>query len=80
MFTEPTPLKIGIREELIAACPDLSKRSIRRALKKWCRSNPYLKAVAEGVTRIDIYGRPAGVVTSEQQAHAMTRLSDAVEG
>jgi sRNA-binding protein len=80
VFTKPTPLKIGTREELIAACPDLSKGSIRRALKQWCRSKPYLEAVTEGVTRINIHGKPACVVTSAQQAHAKTRLSNAVEG
>lgn len=80
VFSSPVPLAIGTRETLYAACPDLSKTNIRRALKKWCRKRQYQQGLADGVARVDIHGNPAGVVSSEEREHAKTRLGNPDEG
>jgi ProP effector len=72
--TPPVPLKIGIDADINLRLDDWKGRARRReALKFYTRTAPYLAALVEGVDRIDLDGRPAGIVTREQ-AEAAARL------
>lgn len=72
-WTHPRPLKIGIREDLIAA--GHKRKRIYRALWKYCSLQRYLKATQVGTPRIDLQGQPVGVVTAEEEAIAKAKLS-----
>lgn len=60
----PRPLKIGIHEDLLQA--GLAQQDLKRALAHYCHTRRYRRTLVEGATRIDLDGRPAGVVTREQ--------------
>jgi ProP effector len=68
------PLKLGIKEDLYAKC-DMSHRRITAALRSYCNSVDYLMATAQGAVRIDLDGRPAGIVTEAEAEHAMEALA-----
>jgi ProP effector len=64
------PLKIGIREDIQAAHPELDPGEARRMLACWCGRPSYQRAVRRGGPRIDLAGEAAGEVSPEQMAHA----------
>ena len=66
----PRPLKIGIHEDLLQA--GLAPQDFKRALAHYCHTRRYRRTLVEGATRIDLDGRPAGVVTRE---HAIADLA-----
>lgn len=73
-FAQPKlPLKVGIREDVIAACPDLDPGAIRMALNDYTKGGTYQRAVMVlGATRIDLAGKPAGEVDQRSaQWHAL---------
>ena len=76
----PKPLKIGIREEVIAlagvhpALMDVSRIQLRRTMVFYTRRLPYRQAVAAGGPRYGLDGQPTGEVTPDQQAFAKTTL------
>jgi ProP effector len=80
VFKDHMPLKIGIHSDLRAAHPEISHRTISRALRRWTMKAKYQLALAEGTTRFDLHGKPEGVVTSEQQEKAKTQLGNPVDG
>jgi ProP effector len=63
------PLKLGIRDDLYATS-DISHRRISAALARYCRSPSYLKVLAEGAVRVDLAGKPAGMVTAAEATAA----------
>jgi ProP effector len=70
------PLKVGIYRDLIAimpGMPDRFKVSLQCALAWYTSSWHYQRTLKEGVVRIDLDGKPAGVVTAKQAAHARAR-------
>ncbi|WP_328515945.1 ProQ/FinO family protein [Marinobacterium weihaiense] len=69
------PLKIGIQEDLIAD-EKLARNRIKRALATYVRSLAYLRAVQEGVERVDLKGEAAGVVTAGEAEHAQGRIKE----
>ncbi|ADC64066.1 ProQ/FINO family protein [Allochromatium vinosum] len=72
-WKQPRPLKIGIREDLIAAGHD--QKMIHRALAKYCARRPYLKATQAGTPRLDLQGRPVGAVTEAEEVVAKAKLA-----
>jgi len=76
----PKPLKIGIREEVIAlagvhpALLDVSRMQLRRTMMFYTRRLPYRQAVKAGGPRYGLDGHPAGEVTPDQQAFAKASL------
>ncbi|CAM3826018.1 ProQ/FINO family protein [Vreelandella rituensis] len=70
------PLKVGIHEDLAAKEP-WSNKLIRRALASYVNLPRYLKAMREGSTRIDLEGRPAGVVDKDAAQHAAEKRTPA---
>lgn len=76
----PKPLKIGIRDEVIAlagvhpALMDVSRVQLRRTMAFYASWLAYRKAVAAGGPRYGLDGQPVGEVTPDQQAFAKTAL------
>lgn len=69
------PLKIGLFEELVAAHPEaLPAAELKVALGEHTRSTRYLEAVASGLARHDLQGRPVGRVAPEHVHHAILEL------
>ncbi|MWJ27693.1 ABC transporter substrate-binding protein [Halomonas sp. ZH2S] len=70
------PLKVGIHEDLAAKEP-WSNKLIRRTLASYVNLPRYLKAMREGSTRIDLEGKPAGVVDKAAAQHAAEKRTPA---
>jgi ProP effector len=70
----PRPLKIGIRDDVIAALPNIPPALISLALGIYTSGVPYRSACIEGAARIDFDGNPAGVVSPAEAAHARAQL------
>lgn len=62
------PLKIGIHAELVAA--GVEPNLINAALRLYCASYGYRRAMLTGAARLGLDGEPAGVVTLEEAASA----------
>src|SRR5574343_759132 len=78
LFTTPKrPLKIGIREDLLADGWDAHR--VRDALVAWTDNDTYAACLKPGAARFDLAGNPCGVVTAEQAALAATRAQARAE-
>ncbi|MFP4138764.1 MAG: ProQ/FINO family protein [Halomonas sp.] len=72
------PLMVGIHEVLATREP-WPEKLVRRALACYVNLPRYLKAVRDGAERIDLDGRPAGVVDAQAADHARRKL-DRLQG
>lgn len=72
------PLKIGIRQDLMAQArehfPSMSRRLIDNFLVDYCGGHNYLKIVTKGAARIDLTGGFSGFVTEEEARYASDKL------
>jgi ProP effector len=69
------PLKLGVFEEMRAAHPEkLPAEELKVALGLHTRSNRYLEAVASGLQRHDLAGKPVEPVAPEHVHHAILEL------
>lgn len=70
------PLKIGIREDLLAKSEQigLSEERLRAALSDYVSGIKYQRAILERSVRLDLDGNPAGEVTAGHKAHAKGML------
>lgn len=69
------PLKIGIFEDLVAAHPDaLPADELKVALGLHTRSTRYIEAVASGLARHDLQGKPVEPIAPEHVHHAILEL------
>lgn len=68
------PLKIGIKEDLMAACPDLSKRKAKEFLADYCTGPNYWASIAIGGNRVDLDGNPAGIVEESHKKDAAEKF------
>ena len=69
------PLKVGIFEDLVAAHPDaLPADELKVALGFHTRSTRYIEAVALGLARHDLQGKPVEPATTEHVHHAILEL------
>ena len=69
------PLKVGIHQEL-AEREEWPNKLIRRALANYVNLPRYIKAVREGVERVDLDGQPAGKVDKQSALHAAEKRGD----
>ncbi|UYF98701.1 ProQ/FINO family protein [Halomonas sp. GD1P12] len=77
-FTGHTkPLKVGIHHDL-AERERWSGKLIRRALANYVNLPRYVKSMREGAERVDLDGRPAGLVDKEASQHASERRREPV--
>jgi ProP effector len=69
------PLKVGLREEVIAALAGAATpKEIALALRMYCGNVGYLKACIEGAERVGLDGKASGQVSAEEADHAKQRL------
>src|SRR5215468_2102312 len=72
--TRRRPLKVGIDADLLAALSGSIRRTeLIRALAMYCSSDGYLEGVLTGAWRVDLEGKPAGVVTADDERHAKAK-------
>jgi len=76
VFRNFSPLAIGIDKQLFEALPELSKKSIRLAMRSHTISTRYLKEMEKGTQRLNLDGTPAGEVTDENRQHAAEQLRE----
>lgn len=71
------PLKLGISKDLIAQAEamSLSEPELLEAIKVWCQGSRYWAAMTKDAPRVDLEGKPEGIVTPEQAARARSLLS-----
>ena len=67
------PLAIGIRDTLIAACPDLAG-TITSALQRYTHRLVYQQSLVEGASRVDLSGAAVGTVSAQAAAHAAAKV------
>jgi ProP effector len=69
------PLKLGIREDVLAALDGAIPAGKVSAALRWYVSSPeYQRRLVHGAWRVDLNGRPAGTVSQEDEAHARALL------
>ena len=78
------PLKVGIDQDILAdtaflAEHQLTAKHIRVALAAWTNTPRYQQALVTGATRVDLDGRPAGIVFESEAQRASLRLAHIVE-
>lgn len=71
------PLKVGIDADLLAALDgSIPRTELIRALAMYCSSDGYLRRVLAGALRVrPLEGKPAGVVTADDEKHAKAKLA-----
>ena len=76
VFAEFKPLAIGIDKQVFAQMPEVSKKSLRLAMRSHTISTRYLKEMEKATTRFNLDGTPAGEVTDENRKHAAESLRE----
>jgi ProP effector len=74
-LSNPQPLKIGIRKDILASIPiEVSRNAIENAINVYVKNLDYLKNVVDGRGRVDLQGAPSGVVAPEEATYARRRF------
>jgi ProP effector len=69
------PLKLKIHLDILAAVDGaLTPPELHRALGTYCSNSAYLGHTRKGAWRLDLDGKPVGVVTADEEAHAKATL------
>jgi sRNA-binding protein len=70
--THCRPLKVGIRDDLLA--PGLDRPTVMIGLRSYCGSKAYLSALREGAARVGLDGRSIGTVDAQEATVASSQL------
>jgi ProP effector len=74
-YSQRRPLKLGIREDVLAALDGAIPASkVSAALRWYVSSREYQRRMVHGAWRVDLNGMPAGTVSEEDEAHARALL------
>jgi ProP effector len=76
VFRNFSPLAIGIDKQVFVVLPELSKKSLRLAMRSHTISTRYLKEMEKGTVRLNLDGTPADPVTDENRQHATEQLRE----
>lgn len=76
VFRECQPLAIGIDKQVLAAQPDIDRKTLRIALRMHVSSLRYLKEMQQATQRFDLEGKPVAEVTEEHRTHAAETLKE----
>ena len=76
VFRNFSPLAIGIDKQVFAQLPEVSKKSLRLAMRSHTISTRYLKEMEKGTVRYNLDGSTAGEVTDENRQHAAEQLRE----
>jgi ProP effector len=72
----PKPVKLRIHVDLQARAPGVfSRRALGPFFARYTTTNAYLKVLSTATQRFDLDGQPAGEVTEEHRAAALTELA-----
>ena len=75
-YSQRRPLKLGIREDVLAALGGATSAGKVSAALRWYVSSPeYQRWLVHGAWRVDLNGKPAGIVSQEGEAHARAQLA-----
>jgi sRNA-binding protein len=70
------PLKIGIHLDILAVMDGaITPKELVNALRYYVGNEGYLRACREGAARIDLSGKPAGEISAQDAAHAVSQLT-----
>ena len=70
------PLKLGIRDEVLAGLGGaISAGKVSAALRWYVSSPEYQRRLVHGAWRVDLNGNPVGIVSQEDEAHARAQLA-----
>jgi hypothetical protein len=75
-----TPLAIGAGDLIKAAAPSELAVMVERVIANWARSLPYLRAIADGVHRVNLNGNDAGAPDEPQRKHARQQVDKMLAG
>mgnify|MGYP001343378938 CR=1 FL=1 len=70
VFRNFSPLAIGIDKQVFAQLPEVSKKSLRLAMRSHTMSTRYLKEMEKAEVRLNLDGSSAGEVTAEARSHS----------
>ena len=76
VFRNYSPLAIGIDKQLFAALPEVSKKSVRLAMRSHTMTTRYLREMEKATHRLNLDGSQAGEVTDENRQHAAELLKE----
>lgn len=76
VFRNFSPLAIGIDKQLFEQVPELSRKTLRLAMRNHTLSTRYLKEMEKAAVRLNLDGSPAGEVTEENRKHAADTLRE----
>jgi sRNA-binding protein len=69
------PLKVGIFEDILKELDGVvTADELRNALRAYTANQFYLKAIKVGASRIDLDGKPSGVIDKDEAEHAVMKL------
>jgi sRNA-binding protein len=70
------PLKLGIRDDVLVALGGATSVGKVSAALRWYVSSPeYQRRLVHGAWRVDLNGKPASIVSQEDEAHARAQLA-----
>ena len=70
VFRNFSPLAIGIDKQVFPQLPDVSKKSLRLAMRSHTMSTRYLKEMQIASARLNLDGSAAGEITDEARTHS----------
>lgn len=76
VFRNFSPLAIGIDKQVFAQLPEVSKKSLRLAMRSHTQATRYLKEMEKGTVRLNLDGSAADPVTDENRQHATELLRE----
>src|SRR5262249_13349362 len=68
-------MNAGVYDDVLVAAPDISPVTLALVLRSYCANRAYLCGLVKGTARIDLDGRPVGIVKAREQEHAQQRLA-----
>jgi len=74
IMREAKPMAIGIDAEILAAMPDLERRTLRTALRMHTGSTRYLKSMARETRRYNLAGEAVAEIADEHRERAKVML------
>jgi ProP effector len=72
--TKRRPLKVGIRDDILAAGVEITPSALSNALRTYTVNRFYQQSLRAGASRIDLDGEPAGSVSVEDAKRASDEL------
>jgi ProP effector len=76
VFSNYSPLAIGIDRQVLGVLPQLEKKALRLAMRTHTISTRYLKEMEKASQRLNLDASPAGEVSEESRAHASGLLRE----